>query len=61
MQKLFVEQVDGFDGIEIEDYKEEITPAFLASLNGDFPTAIVTRTVAHLLANENLTETEVKN
>lgn len=61
MQKLFIEQVDSIDGIEIEGYKEVITPEFFASLNGDIPNAVVTRTVAHLLANEELTDAEIKN
>ncbi len=61
MQKLFVEQVDGIDGIEIEGLKDDLTPELFASLSGDVPNAVVTRTVMHLLNNENLTEAEVKN
>ena len=59
--KVFLDQVDGIEGIDIEGYKEAITPEFIASLNGEIPNAIVTRTVMHLLTNEELTEAEIKN
>lgn len=59
MEKLFLAQVDGIDGVELEGMK--LTPELLVTLPGEIPNAIVTRTVMHLITNESLTEAEVKN
>ena len=65
MQELFIKQVDRIDGVVVEDPKGEKLdvsfPEAFVGLTGEFPTALVTRTVTHLLTGENLTEAEVKN
>lgn len=65
MQELFIKQVDRIDGVVVTDKDgKEIdvsSPEMFVSLTGEFPTALVTRTVTHLLTGENLTEAEVKN
>ncbi len=65
MMKVFTEQVDRIDGVEVVDAKGEkvdcSTPAMFASLSGEFPTAVVTKTVTHLITGEQLTEAETKN
>ena len=65
MQELFIQQVDRIDGVVVEDPKGEkldvSSPEAFVGLTGEFPTALVTRTVTHLLTGGNLTEAEEKN
>lgn len=65
MQELFEKQVDRIDGVTVTDRDgKEVDcsdPKMFTGLAGEFPTAVVTRTVTHLLTGGNLTEAEEKN